>query len=62
MSAGTQDRTSVSGPIPGTRMTAELFRQIGRLAFWAWPMVNMHDRRVAFEKVPKPGAIGGAPK
>ena len=45
MSAGAQDRTSVSGPIAGIRMTEEAFRQIGR---------------VAFEKVPKDGAIGGA--
>ena len=63
MSAGVQDRTSVSGPIPGIRISEEVFPQIGRLAYlWAWRMVNMHHRRVAFEKVPKHGAIGGAPK
>lgn len=30
---------SSSGPVPGTRLTEEYIRTIGRLAyFWAWPM------------------------
>ncbi len=41
-------------------MTPEVVRQVGRLAYlWAWPMVNMHNRRVAFEQVPTHGLIGG---
>ena len=60
MSAGEQDRAGVPGPIPGTRMTPEILRQVGRLAYlWAWPMVNLHNRRVAFEQVPTHGLIGG---
>lgn len=60
MTAGEQDRTGVPGPIAGTRLTEEVLRQVGRLAYlWAWPMVNMHNRRVAFEQVPAHGLIGG---
>jgi len=41
-------------------MTPEILRQVGRLAYlWAWPMVNLHNRRVAFEQVPTHGLIGG---
>ncbi len=41
-------------------MTDDVIRQLGRLAYlWAWPMVNMHNRRVAFEQVPTNGLIGG---
>ena len=51
------------GPTPypaKTRMTEEVVRQVARLAYlWAWPMVNMHNRRVAFEQAPSHGLIGG---
>src|SRR5215831_10775635 len=51
---------SVPGPVPGTRMTEDYVRQVGRSAYlWAWPMVNVHNRLVAFSQLPEPGLIGG---
>ena len=26
--------------------------------FWAWPMVNMYNRRLAFQDLPEPGTHG----
>src|SRR5262245_44020549 len=47
-------------PVPGTRMNAAYVGMIGRFAFlWAWPLVNMHNRRLAMLKVPQPGLMGG---
>ena len=41
-------------------MTKEYVEQVGRLAyFWAWPMVNVYNRVVAFSQLPEPGLIGG---
>ena len=35
-------------------------RDAGRFAyFWAWPMMNMHNRRIVLEKLPEPGLMGG---
>lgn len=43
------------------RMTDEVVRRVGHLAYlWAWPMVNMHNRRAAFEQVPTNGASSGS--
>jgi hypothetical protein len=54
------DSTAVPGPVAGTRMTESFVRQIARFAyFWAWPMVNMYNRFLAYEKVPGPGLAGG---
>lgn len=51
---------SVPGPVAGTRMTDEYVRQVGRTAFfWAWPMVNIYNRLVAFGQLPEPGLMGG---
>jgi len=53
-------QNQVPGPIPGSRMTPEFVELIGRLAYlWAWPMVNVHNRLVAFDKLPEPGLVGG---
>lgn len=53
-------KTAVPGPVPGTRMTEEYVRQVGRSAyFWAWPMVNVYNRYVTFDKVPTAGLLGG---
>ncbi len=50
----------VPGPVPGTRMTEDYVRMIGRWAYlWAWPMVNVHNRRIVLEKVSEPGLSGG---
>ena len=47
-------------PASGTRMTEEYVREAGRFAyFWAWPMVNLHNRNLAFRNVPGPGLNGG---
>jgi hypothetical protein len=51
---------SVPGPVPGTRMTEEYVRQVGRMAyFWAWPMVNVYNRLVTFDQLKEPGLMGG---
>ena len=41
-------------------MTEEYVKQVGRSAYlWAWPMVNMHNRKQILEKLPEPGLMGG---
>jgi hypothetical protein len=48
------------GPVPGTRLTAEYVRQVARSAYlWGWPMVNIHARHAAYQKLPGPGLAGG---
>ena len=50
----------VPGPAPGTAMTREYVQMVGRIAYlWGYPMVNSHNRRVAFSKAPEPSLIGG---
>jgi hypothetical protein len=35
-------------------------KELARVAYlWAWPMVNLRNRLVAFEQVPEPGLMGG---
>lgn len=47
-------------PVPGTRMMEAYVEQTGRFSyFWAWPMVNMHNRRLLMESIPEPGLMGG---
>jgi hypothetical protein len=39
----------IPGPVPGTRMTEAYVSQMGRsIYFWAWPMMNVHNRKVQF--------------
>lgn len=48
------------GPVPGTIMPDAYARIVAQFAYvWAWPMVNMHNRRTAFDQIPEPGLIGG---
>jgi hypothetical protein len=48
------------GPVPGTRLTEGYVRQVARSAYlWGWPMVNIHARHAAYEKLPGPGLAGG---
>jgi hypothetical protein len=48
------------GPIPNTTLTAEYVSMVSNLAYlWAWPMVNLHTRKVTFEKVPQAFYKGG---
>ena len=50
----------IPGPVPGTRLTEGYVSQMGRsMYFWAWPMMNIHNRKVTFEKLPEPGYLGG---
>lgn len=50
----------VPGPAPGTLMTKEYVQAVGRMAYiWGWPLVNMGNRSIAFNKLPAPGLIGG---
>jgi hypothetical protein len=52
--------TKVPGPMPGTRITPEYAAAVGSAAYvWAWPMVNLHNRVVAFSQLPEPGLMGG---
>jgi hypothetical protein len=47
-------------PVPNTIMTKEYVAAIGRYAYlWGWPMVNIHNRKVTFERLPGPGYMGG---
>ena len=51
---------AVPGPVPGTRLTESYVREIGRLAYlFGWPMVNVYNRFLAYEKLPGPGLAGG---
>jgi hypothetical protein len=58
-----KDRCAVSlprGPVPGTRLTQDFVREIGRFAYvWAWPMVNIYNRYISFKRVPRALLIGG---
>ena len=52
----------MTGPIPGTKMTEEYVRLVGRDAyFWGWPMVNVYNRRLMYEKVPEIILAGPVP-
>jgi hypothetical protein len=44
-------RAMPSGPVAGTKITEEYAALVGRNAFlWAWPLVNVYSRRLAYEK------------
>ncbi|MDQ6469874.1 DUF1254 domain-containing protein [Flavobacterium sp. LHD-80] len=44
-----------SGPVPNTNMTPEYIKTLAsNIYLWAWPMVNMHNRKLMFEKLPYP--------
>jgi hypothetical protein len=48
------------GPAPGTRLTPDYVRLVGRFAYvFAWPMVNVFNRYTAFKRVIRPRLIGG---
>src|SRR5262245_26910807 len=49
-----------TGPVTGTRITEAYARMVARdVYFWAWPLVNVYNRRLAFKAVPEPGLMGG---
>lgn len=50
----------VAGPVPGTKMTDAYLQMAARnIYFWAWPMTNIYNRRLAFKDLPEPGLMGG---
>jgi hypothetical protein len=50
------------GPVPGTRITPEYAELVTRDAFlWAWPLVNVTNRRIKFSQLPENVISGGAP-
>ena len=57
------DRRTLSfqrGPAPGARFTPDYVSGIARLAyFWAWPLVNVFNRYIAFKRVRRPILVGG---
>lgn len=51
-----------TGPAPNTRYTEAYARMVAREAYvWAWPMVNVYNRRLAAEKTPEVARITGGP-
>ncbi|MFM0393073.1 DUF1254 domain-containing protein [Paraburkholderia phytofirmans] len=48
------------GPDARVSMTESYARMVARDAyFWAWPMVNIYNRRLAFKQAPKVGLMNG---
>src|SRR5262249_41667474 len=51
----------VPGPVADTRITEAYARTVMRDAFfWAWPMINCYNKRLAFAQIPEPGLMNGA--
>lgn len=49
-----------AGPVANTILTEEYVKHVGAMAYlWAWPMMNIHNRKVMFEKLPEPSYKGG---
>ena len=58
--AHTSTQVEIAGPVRGTRLTEAYVRMVARNAyFWAWPMVNIYNRRLKFKDLPEPGLMGG---
>ncbi len=52
--------SGVPGPVAGMKITEAYARMIARDAyFWAWPLVNVYNRRLTFKDLPEPGLMGG---
>ena len=48
------------GPVAGTRITEAYARMVAREAyFWAWPLVNVYNRRLAFSQALAPTLMNG---
>jgi hypothetical protein len=49
-----------TGPDAGVKITEPYARMVARDAyFWAWPMVNIYNRRLAFKQAPEAGLMNG---
>jgi hypothetical protein len=52
-----------SGPAAGTKLTEQYVQLVAKDAyFWAWPMVNMINRRSSFAQVTRPFMAGPVPR
>src|SRR5262245_29666893 len=50
----------LSGPVAQTKITEAYARLVARSAyFWAWPMVNIYNRRLANQDLREPALSGG---
>src|SRR6478672_4021091 len=55
-------RAMPPGPLTGTRITEEYARLVARDAyFWAWPLINMYNRRLSCTGVTEFVMAGPAP-
>jgi hypothetical protein len=53
-------RAMAPGPDASVKITEGYARLVARDAyFWAWPMVNIYNRRLAFKQAPEPGLMNG---
>ena len=53
-------RAMSPGPDTNVKITEAYARLVARDAyFWAWPMVNIYNRRLAFAQCPEPGLMNG---
>jgi hypothetical protein len=51
-----------SGPVANTKITEAYATLVARETyFWAWPLVNIYDRRLTYEKVPEIMMAGPVP-
>src|SRR5262249_46726889 len=55
-------RALPNGPDMRSRMTEEYAKLVARDAyFWAWPLVNIYNKRLNFKDVPEPMMVGPGP-
>jgi hypothetical protein len=53
-------RAMATGPDARVKITEGYARLVARNAyFWGWPMVNIYNRRLVFDKCPEPGLMNG---
>ena len=53
-------RAMPSGPDATVKITEEYARLVARDAyFWAWPLINIYNKRLAFSQAPEPGLMNG---
>jgi hypothetical protein len=46
--------------LAATKITESYTRMVARSAyFWAWPMINIWNKRLAFAQIPRPGLMNG---
>src|ERR1700683_903098 len=53
-------RAMPPGPDARVKITEPYARMVAREAyFWAWPMINIYNKRLAFGQAPEPGLLDG---